>query len=94
MSGAEGRIFEFPLSQKPLVLRRLIGITDQGSRSPDLEMFYDYEQQASPRFIDSRFHGLYQKVILPPFSPTGVMVTNLSQLADFFGSWSMRPHGG
>lgn len=64
MSGAEGRTFEFSLFKKPLVLRRSTGIMDQGSiSSPDLEMFHDYEQQASPRFIDSRSHGLYQKVI-------------------------------
>ena len=45
MSDAEAHIFEHPPFSKPLVLRRLIGITNQESSSPpNLEMFYDYEQ--------------------------------------------------
>lgn len=92
MSDAEGRIFDSTLLQKPLVLRRSVRIMDQGSRSsPNVEMLYDCEHSASPRFVGLRSYGLYQKVILPPFSSAGAMATDNSQLAHFSDNWSMRP---
>lgn len=45
MSDAEAHMSECPPFSKPLVLRRMIEITNQESRlQPNLEMFYDYEQ--------------------------------------------------
>ena len=55
-------------------------------------MFYDFERNASPRLIDLRSHGLYQKVYFPtPFSPTSATWRNFRKYRNSSKTWCMRP---